>query len=157
MRYETDDVRIAAIKPLIPPAILMEELPVGEAGSETVAKTRRLIGACLRGDDKRLVAVVGPCSIHDTNAALEYAERLREQAVRFAEDLLIVMRVYFEKPRTSVGWKGLINDPLIDGSFNINQGLHVARGPCYVSWQILGCQPAASFSIRLCRSFWQIW
>lgn len=128
MRYETDDVRIAAIKPLIPPAILMEELPVGEAGSETVAKTRHLIGACLRGDDKRLVAVVGPCSIHDTNAALEYAERLREQAVRFAEDLLIVMRVYFEKPRTSVGWKGLINDPLIDGSFNINQGLHVARG-----------------------------
>lgn len=128
MRYLTDDLRIAAINPLIPPAILMEELPVSEVGSETVADARRMIGACLRGDDQRLVVVVGPCSIHDTKAAVEYAEQLREQAERLAQDLLIVMRVYFEKPRTSVGWKGLINDPFIDGSFSINKGLRMARG-----------------------------
>jgi 3-deoxy-7-phosphoheptulonate synthase len=128
VRYETDDLRIAAINPLIPPAILMEELPVSEAGSETVSETRRLIGACLCGDDQRLVVVVGPCSIHDTKTAVEYAERLREQADRLAQDLLIVMRVYFEKPRTNVGWKGLINDPFIDGSFSINKGLRMARG-----------------------------
>jgi 3-deoxy-7-phosphoheptulonate synthase len=127
VHYETDDLRIAAINPLIPPAILMEELPVSEAGSETVADARRMIGACLRGDDQRLVVVVGPCSIHDTKAAVEYAERLREQADRLARDLLIVMRVYFEKPRTNVGWKGLINDPFIDGSFSINKGLRMAR------------------------------
>ena len=87
-----------------------------------------MIGACLRGEDQRLVAVVGPCSIHDTRAAVEYAERLREQADRLAQELLIVMRVYFEKPRTNVGWKGLINDPFIDGSFSINKGLRMARG-----------------------------
>lgn len=123
----TDDVRIDALKPLVPPAILMEELPITDEASETVARTRLEIAACLHGRDKRLVVVVGPCSIHDAEAAREYAARLSKQAERFSEELLIVMRVYFEKPRTNIGWKGLINDPFIDGSFSINKGLHIAR------------------------------
>ena len=127
MFWVTDDVRIEALKPLVPPAILMEDLPVTDVASETVAKARRETAACLHGRDKRLVVVVGPCSIHDADAAREYAERLKVQADRFAEELLIIMRVYFEKPRTNVGWKGLINDPDIDGSFKINRGLHIAR------------------------------
>jgi len=125
---DTDDLRIAALNPLIPPAILMEELPISDEGSETVANARRMIGDCLQGSDHRLVVVVGPCSIHDPAAALDYGRRLREQAERLADDLFIVMRVYFEKPRTNVGWKGLINDPFIDGSFSINKGLRIARG-----------------------------
>ncbi|MBL7076487.1 MAG: 3-deoxy-7-phosphoheptulonate synthase [Kiritimatiellae bacterium] len=128
MHRNTDDLRIAALNPLIPPAILMEEAPISDEGSETVASTRRAIGRCLRGEDQRLVAVVGPCSMHDPKAAVEYAGLLHEQASRLADELLIVMRVYFEKPRTSVGWKGLINDPFIDGSFKINKGLRMARG-----------------------------
>ena len=128
MHRNTDDLRIAALNPLIPPAILMEELPISDEGSETVASARRTIADCLGGEDARLVVVVGPCSIHDTTAALEYAARLKEQADRFADELLVVMRVYFEKPRTSVGWKGLINDPFIDESFSINKGLRIARG-----------------------------
>jgi 3-deoxy-7-phosphoheptulonate synthase len=128
MFWVTDDVRIEALKPLVPPAILMEELPLSDEASETVAIARRKTAACLHGEDDRLVVVAGPCSIHDPEAAREYAAKLKEQADRFADDLLIIMRVYFEKPRTSVGWKGLINDPFIDGSFSINKGLHVARG-----------------------------
>jgi len=124
----TDDLRIAALNPLIPPAILMEELPISEQGSQTVADTRELVGRCLRGEDRRLVVVAGPCSIHDSDAALEYAAKLREQADCFREELVLVMRLYFEKPRTTVGWKGLINDPFIDGSFHINKGLRMARG-----------------------------
>jgi len=128
MFYITDDVRIEALKPLIPPAILMEEIPVSDTGSETVAEARRAISACLRGEDDRLVVVVGPCSIHDTAAALDYARRLQELRGQLADALVIVMRVYFEKPRTTMGWKGLINDPFIDGSFQINKGLRMARG-----------------------------
>ena len=127
MIFETDDLRIAGLRPLIPPAILMEELPIGEKSSETVAMGRRQIQAVLRGDDDRLVVVVGPCSVHDPAAALEYAHKLKGLADRHARDLLVVMRVYFEKPRTIVGWKGLINDPTLDESFNINQGLRLAR------------------------------
>jgi 3-deoxy-7-phosphoheptulonate synthase len=127
MLWATDDIRIDAIKPLIPPAILMEELPLTDSASELIALTRQQITACLRGTDPRLVCIAGPCSIHDPDAALEYATRLKKQADRLADDLLIVMRVYFEKPRTSVGWKGLINDPFIDGSFAINKGLRIAR------------------------------
>ena len=127
MLWATDDIRIDAIKPLIPPAILMEELPLTDGASELIALTRQQITACLRGTDPRLVCIAGPCSIHDPDAALEYATRLKKQADRLADDLLIVMRVYFEKPRTSVGWKGLINDPFIDGSFAINKGLRIAR------------------------------
>jgi 3-deoxy-7-phosphoheptulonate synthase len=124
----TDDVRIEALKPLVPPAILMEDLPITDTASETVATGRRSAADCLHDRDDRLVVVAGPCSIHDTVAAKEYALKLKEQADRFADDLLIIMRVYFEKPRTNVGWKGLINDPFIDGTFSINKGLHMARG-----------------------------
>ncbi len=128
MLMNTDDLRIAALNPLIPPAILMEEIPITDRGSETVATARQAVSRSLRGEDHRLVVVVGPCSIHDPEAAHEYADRLAKQAKRLADELLIVMRVYFEKPRTSLGWKGLINDPFIDGSFKINKGLRIARG-----------------------------
>ncbi len=127
MFWVTDDVRIQALKPLVPPAILMEELPLTDKASETVSKARRETAACIHGKDKRLVVIAGPCSIHDPVAAKEYAEKLKEQADRFSDELLIIMRVYFEKPRTSIGWKGLINDPFIDGTFQINKGLHIAR------------------------------
>jgi 3-deoxy-7-phosphoheptulonate synthase len=127
MRHRTDDVRIQSLRPLLPPAILMEELPVSEEASALVAESRRAATRVLHGHDDRLVVVVGPCSIHDPKAALEYAARLREVAVRHGHDLLVVMRVYFEKPRSTVGWKGLINDPRLDGSFSINEGLRVAR------------------------------
>src|SRR5262245_60230254 len=127
MIFATDDLRIQNLRPLIPPAILMEELPLGEQSSRTVAEGRKQIQAVLHGRDDRFVVVVGPCSIHDPKAALDYAERLRERAERTAGDLLIVMRVYFEKPRTTVGWKGLINDPHLDESFSINEGLRIGR------------------------------
>ncbi len=127
MHWETDDLRIARLNPLIPPAILMEEYPISDTASETVARARQTIGQCLRGEDDRLVVVVGPCSIHDEAAAMDYAARLDAEARRLAGELVVVMRVYFEKPRTSVGWKGLINDPDMDGSFHINKGLRLAR------------------------------
>jgi 3-deoxy-7-phosphoheptulonate synthase len=128
MFHLTDDLRIAGLGPLIPPAILMEQYPITERASTTVAESRDAVTRIVRGEDDRLVVVVGPCSIHDVAAAREYGMRLKAQADRLAEDLLIVMRVYFEKPRTTVGWKGLINDPRLDGSFRINEGLGLARG-----------------------------
>ena len=124
---QTDDVRIKRLRPLIPPAILLEELPIAAADATFVRTQRRAIGDIVVGRDDRLLVVVGPCSIHDPAAALEYASRLRGAADRYADDLLIVMRTYFEKPRTTVGWKGLINDPDLDGSFAINRGLRIAR------------------------------
>jgi 3-deoxy-7-phosphoheptulonate synthase len=127
MLQATDDLRIAGLRPLIPPAILMEELPVTEQASVTVTDTRVQIRDCIEGRDDRLVVVVGPCSIHDPVAALEYGGRLKEAAVRHRDGLVVVMRVYFEKPRTTVGWKGLINDPHMDDSFAINEGLRTAR------------------------------
>jgi 3-deoxy-7-phosphoheptulonate synthase len=127
MDQNTDDLRIAGLRPLLPPAILIEELPVSAAAAESVAATRRDAEAIIRGDDPRLLVIVGPCSIHDPAAAIEYAERLRALRDRVEDDLLVVMRVYFEKPRTTVGWKGLINDPFLDGSFAINKGLRLAR------------------------------
>jgi 3-deoxy-7-phosphoheptulonate synthase len=127
MIFRTDDLRIEALRPLIPPAILMEELPLGEESSATVAHGREQVQRVLRREDPRLLAVVGPCSIHDPLAGGEYAKRLLELARDARDDLLVVMRVYFEKPRTIVGWKGLINDPDLDASFRINQGLRLAR------------------------------
>jgi len=124
----TDDLRIAQLRPLIPPAILMEELPLSEKASQTVAATRRALDAILTEEDDRLAVVVGPCSIHDPEAALEYGRFLLETATALSGELCIIMRVYFEKPRTTVGWKGLINDPHLDGSFDINNGLRMARG-----------------------------
>ena len=128
MIFRTDDLRIQDLRPLIPPAILMEEIPLGEKSSEVVARSRERMQAILRGEDDRLMLVVGPCSIHDPDAALEYARRLAKVGGEVERDLFVVMRVYFEKPRTTVGWKGLINDPLLDESFAINQGLRFARG-----------------------------
>ncbi len=127
MFQRTRDLRIDSFRPLIPPAILLEELPLSEAASNTVSRGRQEIARALNGRDDRLVVVVGPCSIHDPVAALDYARRLRALADDLARDLCIAMRVYFEKPRTTVGWKGLINDPDLDGSFKINGGLRLAR------------------------------
>jgi 3-deoxy-7-phosphoheptulonate synthase len=123
----TDDLRITQVRPLIPPAILLEEIPISERASNVVADTRTAITQVLRGNDPRLIVVVGPCSIHDPGAALDYAARLQRLAVRYTGSLIIIMRSYFEKPRTSVGWKGLINDPDLDESFHINKGLRLAR------------------------------
>jgi 3-deoxy-7-phosphoheptulonate synthase len=127
MLHQTDDLRIQELRPLIPPAILMEELPASEKASTLVWKSRANIGHVLSGEDDRLLVVVGPCSVHDPVAALDYAKRLAKVREEFRNDLLVVMRVYFEKPRTTVGWKGLINDPTLDGKFNINEGLRRAR------------------------------
>ena len=127
MHPSTADLRIRATKPLMAPALLEEELPVDDVRAALIARTRREIEAILAGADDRLLVVVGPCSIHDTAAAVEYAQRLRAVAPEYAGELLLVMRVYFEKPRTVLGWKGLINDPFLDGSFQINAGLRLAR------------------------------
>ena len=127
MQHKVDDLRSREIKELSPPSHLLREFPISEKASETVHSARDAIHAILNGSDDRLLLVVGPCSIHDTKAAREYAARLQEQRGRFADSLEIVMRVYFEKPRTTVGWKGLINDPDLDVSFHINKGLRMAR------------------------------
>jgi phospho-2-dehydro-3-deoxyheptonate aldolase len=127
-RHRTDDLRITGLNPLISPAVLAYYLPLTEQASELVASARAQADAILRGDDDRLLAVVGPCSIHDPEAALEYGAKLKEEADRLKDDVFVIMRVYFEKPRTTVGWKGLINDPNLDDSFDINHGLRVARG-----------------------------
>jgi len=124
---KTRDLRVESIRPLVPPAILLEELPLSEEGSVMVARAREQVVRILNGEDDRLLVVVGPCSIHDPVAALDYARRLRRVADELVADLFVVMRVYFEKPRTTVGWKGLINDPRLDGSFAINEGLRIGR------------------------------
>ncbi len=127
MSARTFDLRIVAQKPLIAPAVLEDELPLPEAGAALIARSRQEIAAVMSGADDRLLVVVGPCSIHDPAAALDYADRLRAALPVYERELLLVMRVYFEKPRTVVGWKGLINDPFLDGSFRINSGLRLAR------------------------------
>jgi len=127
MPHRTDDLRIREIKELAPPAHLLREFACTEKAADTVYGARQALHRILHGMDDRLLVVVGPCSIHDTQAAREYARRLLAERQRHAADLEIVMRVYFEKPRTTVGWKGLINDPDLDGSFQINKGLRLAR------------------------------
>ncbi|MCA3180026.1 MAG: 3-deoxy-7-phosphoheptulonate synthase AroG [Burkholderiaceae bacterium] len=126
-KHATDDVRIRAIKELSPPSHVVREFPLRDAPAELVYETRQSIHRILHGMDDRLLVVVGPCSIHDPRAAIEYAKRLVVERERLKGRLEIVMRVYFEKPRTTVGWKGLINDPGLDGSFDINRGLRLAR------------------------------
>ncbi|NNC89584.1 MAG: 3-deoxy-7-phosphoheptulonate synthase [Akkermansiaceae bacterium] len=126
-RPETDDLRIAGINPLISPSVLSYYLPITDEAAELVAQARKEAEAILSGEDDRLLVVIGPCSIHDPSAAVEYGTRLKELADRHRDDLLVIMRVYFEKPRTTVGWKGLINDPHLDNSFDINRGLRIAR------------------------------
>ena len=123
-----DDVRIGAVRPLITPALLEEKLPVSDTAQALVENSRAAISRILHGQDERLIVVVGPCSIHDHGQAMEYARQLKVHADALQDDLLVVMRVYFEKPRTTVGWKGYINDPHLDGSFAINEGLEMARG-----------------------------
>src|SRR3954471_15006336 len=127
MLRRTDDLRITQVRPLIPPAILLEEIPITEPASNIVSNTRAAVADVLDGRDPRLVVIAGPCSIHDTKAALEYAARLLVLAERYKNHVIVVMRTYFEKPRTSVGWKGLINDPDLDESCHINKGLRLAR------------------------------
>jgi 3-deoxy-7-phosphoheptulonate synthase len=127
MNYQTDDLRINEIKTIMPPAVLLEEIPVTELAAKNTYDTRQAIHNILSGNDDRLVVITGPCSIHDIKSATEYASRLKHLIKKYSNDLLIIMRVYFEKPRTTIGWKGLINDPCLDGSFEINQGLRLAR------------------------------
>src|SRR5215469_15330499 len=127
MKYQTDDLRIREIKELLPPEHILREFPITENAAETVYETRRSIHRILHGADDRLLVIMGPCSIHDVKAANEYARKLKQERDRLTNDMLVVMRVYFEKPRTTVGWKGLINDPHLDGSFKINEGLRRAR------------------------------
>jgi len=121
------DIRIAGTRPLVSPALLLDELPLPEPAARVVLHGRRTVTRILDRDDHRLLVIVGPCSVHDPAAALEYAQRLAELSVELAERLFVVMRVYFEKPRSTVGWKGLINDPRLDGSYKVNEGLRVAR------------------------------
>jgi 3-deoxy-7-phosphoheptulonate synthase len=127
MEYRTDDLRIKEIKELLPPAEVLRDFPITHNSAKTVWETRQAIHRILHGADDRLLVIMGPCSIHDSKAAKEYAGKLMEAKNQLAADLLVVMRVYFEKPRTTVGWKGLINDPKLDGSFHINEGLQIAR------------------------------
>jgi 3-deoxy-7-phosphoheptulonate synthase len=122
-----DDTRIQEIKELLPPGHVLREFPATERAAQTTFKTRQEIHRILHGADDRLLIIIGPCSIHDVRASREYAERLKREKDRLADDLLVVMRVYFEKPRTTIGWKGLINDPFLDGTFRINEGLRIAR------------------------------
>ena len=124
---QTSDLRIAGTRPLISPAILEYELPMPAQTADLISRSRSEIAAIFKGQSDRLAVVVGPCSIHDPDSAIEYAWKLRELAGRVSEDLLVIMRVYFEKPRTTVGWKGLINDPHLDDTFDINHGLRAAR------------------------------
>ena len=126
--YHTDDLRISELKELVTPAQVIDELPLDARSKYTITDSRAAVHAVLDGADDRLIVIVGPCSIHDTRAAMEYAQRLVAERRRHAGELEIIMRVYFEKPRTTVGWKGLINDPDLDGSFRIDKGLRLARG-----------------------------
>src|SRR5207244_3468604 len=127
MQYRTDDLRIKEIKELLPPSHILRKFSITEKAAKTVYETRQASHRILHGADDRLLAIMGPCSIHDVKAAKEYAGKLKEAKYRLSDDLLVVMRVYFEKPRTTVGWKGLINDPDLNGSFRINEGLRIAR------------------------------
>lgn len=127
MNYQNDDLRIKEIKELLPPVALLEKFPATEMAAKTVSDARQAIHNILKKTDDRLLVVIGPCSIHDTWAAKEYAARLLKLREELSDSLEVVMRVYFEKPRTTVGWKGLINDPHMDGSFQINDGLRIAR------------------------------
>jgi len=127
MTHKVDDVRIREIKELAPPSHAIREFPVSDVTEQVTYEARQGIHGILHAADDRLLVIIGPCSIHDPKSALEYARRLAQERAKHAGDLLIVMRVYFEKPRTTVGWKGLINDPHLDGTFRINEGLRLAR------------------------------
>lgn len=140
----TDDLRIKDLKELMPPAHLIREFESTPEVKKTTAECRVAVHRILHGEDDRAIVVIGPCSIHDTKAAIEYAKRLAEQRERFKDDLEIIMRVYFEKPRTTVGWKGLINDPYLDSTFRINDGLRIAR-KLLIDINALGLPAATEF------------
>jgi 3-deoxy-7-phosphoheptulonate synthase len=123
----TNDTRVASYKPLIAPQDLLAELPLGEASATLVESARTEVKRVLDGEDDRLLVVVGPCSVHDTESALDYARRLKALVPSVSDELCVVMRVYFEKPRTTVGWKGLINDPGLDDTYDVHRGLRTAR------------------------------
>ena len=127
MKFNTDDLRITGMAEVLPPEDLLQEVPLSDEASTLVFNVRNQVSDIVAGRDKRLLVIAGPCSIHDPAAALEYAARLQAQAAQYSDQLCVLMRVYFEKPRTTVGWKGLINDPHLDNSFDINQGLRSAR------------------------------
>ncbi len=127
MIQATDNTRIKNLRPLVSSGLLLDEIPISENSAALVARTRQEIQSILKSQDDRLLVIVGPCSIHDPVAAIDYAKKLKEAVDQYKNELCIVMRVYFEKPRTTVGWKGLINDPKLDNSFDINQGLRIAR------------------------------
>jgi 3-deoxy-7-phosphoheptulonate synthase len=127
MKFNTDDLRITGMAEVLPPEELLQELPLSDEASTLVFNVRNQVSEIVAGRDKRLLVIAGPCSIHDPAAALDYAARLQAQAEQYADQLCVLMRVYFEKPRTTVGWKGLINDPHLDNSYDINQGLRTAR------------------------------
>ena len=146
-----DDVRIKEIKELVPPAHVLREFPANEQAATTSFEARQAMHRILYGADDRLMVVIGPCSIHDTDAAMEYARLLKEEADRLKDDLLVIMRVYFEKPRTTVGWKGLINDPYLDNSYKINEGVRLARK---LLWEInqIGLPCGTEFLDMITRS-----
>ena len=155
MQYLTDNTRISGLMEVSPPNDVISEMPISPGASELVFKSRKEISDILHGNDDRLVVVVGPCSIHDPKSAIEYAERLKDLETKFSDQLKIVMRVYFEKPRTTVGWKGLINDPNLDNSFDVNLGLRKAGTefldmitPQYIadliSWGAIGARTTES-------------
>lgn len=144
MSYKNDDVRITEIKELLPPIALLERFPVTHDAAQLIFDTRHHIHNILAKKDNRLLVVIGPCSIHDTKAALEYAERLKYERLRHHNELEVVMRVYFEKPRTTVGWKGLINDPFLDHTFDMNEGLRIAR-KLLLDINVLGIPAAGEF------------
>jgi 3-deoxy-7-phosphoheptulonate synthase len=127
LRTDTSNLHVAGFQPLIAPNALLDELPLSDSGAATVQRAREEVRAILAGEDDRLLAVVGPCSVHDADAAVDYAVRLAKTAAELEDELCVVMRVYFEKPRTTVGWKGLINDPGLDGSHDVHRGLRTAR------------------------------
>ena len=127
MTIKTDELRTSLIENLVSPAQLAEQIPLSQNTADFIMHSRREIEAIIKGDDKRLLVIIGPCSIHDTSAAIDYAKRLKKLRDKYANELLIVMRVYFEKPRTTVGWKGLISDPDLDKSFKVAKGLNLAR------------------------------
>lgn len=127
MTHKTENLRVQKLWPLISPSLLQEEIPVVASVEQSILNTRQIVSNTLNGIDDRLVVIVGPCSIHDPKAAIEYATKLLPLTKHYAKELCIIMRVYFEKPRTTVGWKGLINDPFLDNTFKINQGLRIAR------------------------------
>jgi len=156
MFRQTDDLRIQELRPLVSPAILMEDYPITEEISATVANGRDEIGRLLDGSDDRLLVVVGPCSIHDPEAALDYARRLAHKRRDLVRDLCIVMRVYFEKPRTTVGWKGLITIRTSTTASRSTTACAPHGNSCSTSWPS-GCRRAASSSIRSPRSSTRIW